>query len=373
MEILKPEEIRKKFEEDIKKSEKRKEISFSFKEPDRIPITISAGGPYYANLFGYDIKDYYENFEVQIEIQLKAINWRFEYLKDDNTGTGIWLDIGVISEGLYFDCPIERPKGTTPWIVPVIQNENDILKLKIPEPEKSNGIKYLEEMFNKFKKVAKKFGIEVNSPCKRLQIHPPLSAACAIMEATKVYQIMAEDKKLAKIFFDKMFTAFCKLIDYYDKKYNTKTESIGLANDNSCFISNKMYVEQVLPYDKKIYEKYGKKWRHLHTDGPSDHNFKTFAEELKLNFMDIGGWSSIDSAVKYMKGKVIIHGGLNCKDLYYGFNDKTKEKVEHAIKIAGPGGGYEFAIGGETYPGVPPSALIELVKYVKEIGKYPIK
>jgi uroporphyrinogen-III decarboxylase len=192
------------------------------------------------------------------------------------------------------------------------------------------------------------------------------------MESTKVYEIMAVDKKLAKIFFDKMYLAFCKLIDYYDRKYKTKTESIGLANDNTCFISNKMYVEQVLHYDKSIYEKYGKKWRSLHTDGPSDHNFKTFADELKLNYMDIGGWSSIDFACKYMKGKVIIHGGLNNKDLYNGLDEKVKEKIKQAIKIAAPSGGYVFAIGGETYPGVAPETLIELVKYVKVVGKYPV-
>jgi uroporphyrinogen-III decarboxylase len=372
MEILNPEKIREKFENEIKESEKRREIAFSFKEPDRVPIVITAGGPYYSWLFGYDIKDYYENLEIQIEVQLKAINWRFQYLKDDNTSTSIYLDIGVIQEGLYFNCPIERPKGTTPWIVPVIENENDILKLKIPEPEDCQGIKYLEKRFDEFKKIAKKFGIEINYPGPRLQIHPPLSAACAIMEPTKVYEIMAVDKKLAKIFFDKMYLAFCKLVDYYDRKYKTKTESIGLANDNTCFISNKMYVEQVLHYDKSIYEKYGKKWRSLHTDGPSDHNFKTFADELKLNYMDIGGWSSIDFACKYMKGKVIIHGGLNNKDLYNGLDEKVKEKIKQAIKIAAPSGGYVFAIGGETYPGVAPETLIELVKYVKVVGKYPV-
>ena len=158
-----------------------------------------------------------------------------------------------------------------------------------------------------------------------------------------------------------------------DKRFGIKNrQSIGLANDNSAYVSNKMYCEMVLPFDKAIYERYGKKERYLHADGPNDHNFKTFAEDLKLTSMDIGGFSSIDAAVRDMKGKVVIHGGLNNKDLYRGLTDETKEKIKHAIKVAAPGGGYEFAIGGETYPGVSPETLIELVKYVREVGKYPI-
>lgn len=372
MDLLKPEEIFKKYEEEIEKRKKRLDNIYSFKEADRVPILISTSGPYYAWLFGYDIKDYYENFEVQIEVQLKGLNWKYEYLGDDSIGGGIWMDIGIIAEGIYFDCPIERPKGTTPWVVPILQDEKDIINFKVPEPEKAPGLKLLEEMYTKFKRAAKKFGIEIESKGPRCQIHPPLSAACAIMEPTKVYQIMLEDKELTKIFLEKMFNAFCKLVDYYDKKYNTKTESIGLANDNACFISNKMYVEQVLPYDKAIYEKYGKKWRYMHTDGPSDHNFKTFAEELKLNAMDIGGWSSIGAAVKYLKGRVVFSGGLNCKDFYKGFTDEVKNKVDYTLKLAAPGGGFILGIGGETYVGVPPDSLRELVDYVKINGKYPI-
>jgi uroporphyrinogen-III decarboxylase len=193
------------------------------------------------------------------------------------------------------------------------------------------------------------------------------------MDPTAVYTIMYTNPEVIKILFEKMLDAFFRIRDYLDAKLGIKNrEEIGLANDNSAFISNKMYRQMVLPYDKAIYEKYGKKSRYLHADGPNDHNFKTFAEELKLTFMDIGGFSSIETAVRNMKGKIVIHGGLNNKDLYQGLTEATKKKIENAIRLAAPGGGYEFAIGGETYPGVAPTTLIELVKYVKKVGKYPI-
>jgi uroporphyrinogen-III decarboxylase len=192
------------------------------------------------------------------------------------------------------------------------------------------------------------------------------------MEPTIVYTLMHTNPSIIKIFLDKMLEGYIKLRDYADRRLGIKTTSIGLANDNTCFISNKMYCEQVLPYDKKIYERYGKSGRYLHTDGPSDHNFKTFADELKITFMDIGGFSSIEAAVKAMKGKVVIHGGLNCRDLYDGLTEDTRNKILKAIRLAAPGGGYEFAIGGETYPGISPETLIELVAYAKNVGRCPI-
>ncbi len=42
--------------------------------------------------------------------------------------------------------------------------------------------------------------------------------------------------------------------------------------------------------------------------------------------MEIDGWSSIDMAVKHLKGKVVIHGGLNCKDIYSGITEQAKNE-----------------------------------------------
>lgn len=367
------ERIREQYKNEIESSKRRINTTFAFKEPDRVPIKISTGGSYYAHMFGYDIKDYYEDLEVQIDVQVRSITWRFENLKDDNYSTDIWLDIGPLAEGLYFDCPIVRPSGTSPRIVPILETPEDILKFKVPEPEESEGLKWLDRKFAEFKEIArKKYEIKIESPGPRLQIHPPLSAACALMEPDKVYLLMASEPEIARIFFEKMFLAFCKLVDYYDRRYQTKTTSIHLANDNTCFISNKMYREQVLEFDKAIYERYGTTYRGLHTDGPSDHNFKTFAEDLKLNYMDIGGWSSIERAVEDLKGKVVIFGGLNNKDFYDGFTENAKEKIRRTLKLASLGGGYICGIGGETYVGVSPAVLIEFVKYVKEAGRYPL-
>jgi uroporphyrinogen-III decarboxylase len=97
-----------------------------------------------------------------------------------------------------------------------------------------------------------------------------------------------------------------------------------------------------------------------------------YANEMRLSQMDIGGWSDIAAAKPHLGGKVVMSGGLNCRDLY-GTLEQAKPAIERAIRIGAPGGGYILAVGGETYVGVNPDTLVRAVEYAKEIGRYPIR
>ena len=72
-----------KYQEQIKKAKVLYDITSRFEEPPRVPIAISTGAPYYCNLFKVNLRDYYTDLDCQLEVQLKAIKWNFEVLKDD--------------------------------------------------------------------------------------------------------------------------------------------------------------------------------------------------------------------------------------------------------------------------------------------------
>lgn len=361
-----------KYEDRIKESAMRLEVAKRFQEPDRVPITISTAGSFYTKLFGYNIRDYYIDRELSIEVQVRGLRWAFEELGDDRTGYGLHLDLGPVYEGLYFDCPIEYPDDTSPRIVPRLETPEDIEKLRIPDPEDHPKVRWVYEEYERFKELARKMGLDHLPVGGGFGIHPPLSCACAIMNPTLVYELMYTEPKLIHRFFRKLLLAFFKLREFHDKYFGVRTESIGLADDNSAFVSDPMYREMVMPYNMAIYERYGRRGRYLHADGPNDHHFKTYADVMKLTEMDIGGFSDVENAKRDLGGKVFFSGGLNCKDLYYDF-ERARPAVERAIRIGAPGGGYALAIGGETYPGVNPDTLIKVVQYAKEIGKYPIR
>jgi len=356
----------------IEESERRYEITSRFEEPDRVPIRISTGGSYWCGLNGVNIRDYYLDLDVQIEVQQKGLTWAFDELRDDRTGVGLHAEIGPLGEGLLWDAEIIRPDNTSPWIVPWVQTLEDIERLPVPDPAQSKGVRWALERYERMQEKVARLGLDLEVS-GGVGIHPPLSCACALAPPDRVYEWMYTAPDHVHLFFRKCFEAFCALKDYMDRVRGvTEHTHLGLADDNSAFVSPAMYKEFVFPYNKALYDRYGSEERTFHADGPNDQHFEMYANEMKLTRMDIGGWSDIAAAKKHLAGKVVMSGGLNCRDLYGTF-EEARPAIERAIRIGAPGGGYIFAIGGETYVGVNPDTLVRTVEYAKEIGAYPIR
>ena len=361
-----------KYAAKIAESEKRVAKAHAFEEADRVPIEIPVGGSYFARMFGYNIRDYYTDLETMVRAQAQGQRWIHESLDDDHGQPGLYLDLGPVYEGLFFDCPLEFHDDTSPRIVPRVETREDVVNFIVPEAEGHPKIEWVFQRHAKFKAIAAKIAPKLPVGGANFSIHPPLSCACAIMDPVKVYEMFYTEPELLERFLDKCLDAYIRIRDSVDKRLGVKRTTLGLPDDNSAFISAEMYRKYVAPRNKALYDRYGSKGRHLHADGPNDHLFPIIADYLKVTVMDIGGFSSMDAAVAAMKGKVVIEGNMNNRDLYGPLSEAAKTKIRHMMRIAGPGGGYVFAIGGEAYVGVPPETMIEMVKYAKEVGKYPI-
>jgi len=201
-----------------------------------------------------------------------------------------------------------------------------------------------------------------------LSIHPPLSAACALAGPQRIFQWMYDAPEIIGQLFDKLLETFFRLADYQDARSGRRRTSVGLADDHSAFVSEEMYRRMVLPYNRAIYERYGQDGRYLHADGPNDHLFALYADDLHLTEMDMGGFSDIAAAKSALAGKTVMMGGVNCKDLY-GDISVARPVVERAISIGCPGGGYIFGVGGEAYAGINPETLVEAVAYAQQLSR----
>jgi uroporphyrinogen-III decarboxylase len=363
-----PEQYRSRIEE----SRQRLATARAFQEPDRVPITISTAGSFYCKLFGVNLRDYYQDafgsLDIQLEVQIRGLKWAFEELQDDRTDCGIHLDVGPIQEAILFDLPVEYPNDTSPWIVRTLSVPEAVEKLRVIEPEENPRVLQIYRQYERLKEKVERLGLKV-AVGGGLQIHPPLSAACGILDVEEVMTYLHDDPALIHRLFEKMLLGFFRLKDFHDRYFGTKTTTIGLADDHSAFVSDLMYRRHVMPYNMMIYARYGQNGRHLHADGPNDHHFRTYADIVQLTSMDIGGFSDIANAKPVFAGKVFFSGGLNCKDLYYDF-DTARPTVDRALQIGMPGGGYALAVGGETYVGINPNTLCRVVEYAKTSGRY---
>ncbi len=362
-----------KYQARREESARRREISFAFGEPDCVVTHASVFGPYFCWLVDVDIADYYQDIDLHIMVQTWGLQWRYENIPDDCTDTGLSLDIGTTGDGLMFDCEIARPGHTTPYVVRRVHSMKDVEDLQVIPPQDNPQVQEHLARCRQLAERVEQLGLDIPVSPPLLTMHPPISSATAIGDPDWVYMMMAAEPEAIKILFDKCFQAYCMLRDYMIEIGSADHDSLYLQDDNSAFISPEMYKKQILPYNKALYERYGRKYRMLHTDGPSQQNFPAYADIIKMNWMDIGGWSNLQPAVDILKpAGCVVHGNMNNRDLYRGLTEDVRRIVRQMIRMAGPGGGYEFAIGGETYPGIDPDVLCQTFEYAHQVGTYPI-
>jgi len=350
---------------------RRIEVARRFEEPDRVPIMMSVAGSFFAHLWGANIRDYYTDIDTCIDVQLEGIRWCFEELQDDRTGYGLSLDLGPVGEALVFGMEIHYPDDTSPWGVRMMRTVEDIRRFEAPDVAKAPGVLWAFRRGEEFKARVKERGMGIGAGFG-LGIHPPLSCACALAEPAMIYELMYTAPEVIHEFFEKLLRTFFLLAEFQDGYFGRRRTSCGLADDNSAFVSPVMYREFVLPYNKRIYDRYGQEGRHLHFDGPGDHLFEIIANELRVTQHDIGGFSEVAAAKRAYRGKVFFGGGFNLKSLYGTF-EQAQPAVDRVIEIGGPGGGFYFSVGGETYVGANPETLKQVVAYVKKKGRYPIE
>lgn len=355
---------------------KRVEKTNEFNEPDRVPVIIEVGGPYYAKIFGYTFADYYNDLEVMLDVQVKGIKWRLGWLKDDFCHIGVGLDVGSVAEGIVFDCEVKMPNEhnpwRSPWTIPKIRSLEDIDNLEVPDPRRNRRVReYYERLENFMELVRKNYeGLHVGG---MLQIHPPISAAGSLMGTGRLYSWLYKHPNEMRKLFDKLEETFRALQDYYSEIFGNGPGGLGLADDHSGYLNRRMYETFTMPYNSRLYDLYGTNYRSLHMDSHLDHITDILVEVYKVDEVDVGVENDVRVVANAFKGKVLFNGNADWRALLKGSHELVELEVERCIYFAAPGGGYIFDNGGETYAGVPAEMLKYEVEYAKSVGRYPIK
>jgi len=360
----------------LEESRKRVEKALDFEEPDRVPVSINLQGPYYAWLFGVPLSLYYTDLKAMLHVQVKGLKWRLEWLRDDITGIGVNLDLGAIAESLVFGCeivmPDERDPWRSPWIVPCIETLEDIDRLEVPDPRDIPAVREVYRRLEELRRLAReRYGdLPVSGG---LQIHPPVSAAGSLLGPQRLYAWLYRYPSEMHKLFRKLEEAFVELKRLHHEVTGAEPGWLHLADDHAGYLSRRMYEEFSLPYNLRLYERFGSKYRYLHMDSPMHHIADIVRDVYRVHHADLGVESDIRAIAREFKGRVSFNGNADWRTLLSGSLEQIEMEVEKCIWYAAPGGGYIFDNGGETYAGVPPEALRYEVEYAKKVGKYPIK
>ncbi len=345
----------------------------NFEEPDRVPVLISVGPTFFCQVLGYTLNDYYRNLDLNLKIQMEGSKWAYENLGDDRTDyventKDLDPEIGAISEGIVWDCPISLPTEEnpwlSPWVMPKFTTPEAIERLEVPDPKEC--VKKLERHHQRA------FGVKVRAETPPL-FHPPCSAAGSLVGTDRLYVYLYRYPDLMHRLFEKLLKSLFALMDYADDVTGHVTTSTGLCDDHAGYLSVDMYRKFVLPYNKRIYEKYGKEGRSLHMDSATEHIADIIRDEYKVDDLDLGWQANIAKVKEALDGKVFFNGNMPSRLLTTGTPQQIREAVAHCIYAAASGGGYSFDMGGETYAGIDIERLKYAIAYAKKIGRYPLK
>lgn len=345
----------------------------NFEEPDRVPVLINVGAPFFCQVFGYTLKDYYRNLDLNLKIRVDGSKWAYENLGDDRIGyvnnpRQLPPEIGSVAEGVVWGCKINLPTDEKPWLAPWITPKfvtpEDIEKLEVPDPKEC--VKRLEEHYKRA------FGVTVRATVPP-GIHPPCSAAGSLVGTDRLYIYLYRYPDLMHKLFEKLLKSFFVLRDYADDVTGSATTSIGLSDDHAGYLPAEMYRKFVLPYNKRIYDKYGKEKRTLHMDSATEHIAEMLRDEYKIDELDLGWQADIVKVKEALNGKVFFNGNMPSRILTTGTHKQIRDAVAHCIYAAAPGGGYFFDMGGETYAGIDVDKLKYAITYAKKIGRYPLQ
>ena len=239
-------------------------------------------------------------------------------------------------------------------------------------------------MTEKYTKMAKKFFRRINKKHKDKIFVAVTNDLAGVFESasqgmgfTYYSRMLHKNPKFIKEVHEVIaeFTAACYNA-YMDVGAELFIESGDLAYKTGPMMSPKKFNELLLPAYKTITDAVhdrGKKIV-LHTDGQVTPLLDFVVDCGFDGLHSLEPTAGVDLALvkKKVGDKLCLLGNIDiAHDLTYGTKDEVFAAVKHAIKTAGPGGGY-IVSAANMHPTVKVDNLRWMVEATKEFGNYPI-
>jgi len=299
--------------------------------------------------------DYYTNPEIMLEVQLKSreiFNKLYGLPKD-----GIGPTYSSYVEASQLGAEVIFPEDNMPMPKRdlVVKKPRDVYKLKILNPYREGLMsKAIKTYYFMKRKVKDKIPVGLGGT------EGPVTTAVVLRGQEFFVDILLYPKEMKKLL--ELVTETSLLLrEVIEKVTGKKIEATGIADDFSGLLSPEQYEEFAYPYQKKIYETYGKKGRSLHSE---------LLHREHLKFLPMLGVTHYDPGTdQYLSVKDIlaeipdIPFSFNLKsstDMLQGNPETIKEKYRKIVADGAP------EIMTELCRGVPKENIFAFIEVAKE-------
>ena len=332
----------------------------SVREPDRVPV-LPFDEPFQADLAGYTLTQTRSNTEKHVQAQLNTLRT----LGYDGV-FGLGFIQGTIDLSM---APNVRLDDGMPSIVEpyLIQNYQDVEKLKPPKPSQDIRQLHIIEVVRKLKKTV---GIEVPVIARK---STPFEITCMLRGSKNVYMDMRQRPEFVHEILEKVTEADIMLGKELIEAGGDIIMCFDPTASGSC-ISRKDYATFALPYTQRVnkaMKKVGAKAILFHICGDTSDRLDLLAETganiLSLDQVDLA------TAKEQIGMKVCLMGNIDLVNvLYRGTPQDVERAAIGCIKKAAKGGGFILAGSCAISRGTPAENVAAMSRTAKEFGTYPL-
>lgn len=364
--------------EKMELSRKRMEARGSFKYADRVPVNFCVVPRFFTRIFNIEYNEIFKDAETQYYWLLQFAKYQIENIPCDYcTGPTIYVHpyFDNVAQASAFGSEIRWPYNETPQAIPVMKDVSEIESYRIPEPDAGLWGKMIDWWF-KMKEFARETEITFNGQKGNVDVAPlsvnglgPHMIAIDLVGPNFYWWMMEFPEECHKLL-DKITKGIIQSEERIRKIDPRKRGAYGLAEDSSTVMSAEMFKDFVVPYDKILYERFGKDLalgRGMHMCGPSVHLHKVLIEDLKITSFDIFGYQvPPEVAAENMGGKALLWGNINPMLMLNGTKEEVKKAAMEALEAMAPYRGLMLGDGANVCPGTSLENLAALTEASEE-------
>jgi len=356
--------------------------------PPRVPIVLGTNTRYFmqhpdANPDGLDFRRYTEDPDVMFDAQLRFQRWnRFNLLQDAELGLldrwAIHVDFQNYYEAAWFGCPVEYYDHQVPDTRPAFADcPERVMEQGLPDPYEgimARGFAYYERFLERASRETY-LGrpIEIMLPWFGCGTDGVMTVACSLFGPDFVCAAMAAESERLRCLFDFITEATIRRMTAWRNLAGVSIPQDGfwMADDSIALISTAMYREHVLPYHRRLYDRFGtQNGRGIHLCGDATRHFVTLRDELNIQAFDTGFPVDFGRIRRELGPAVRIQGGPHIELLRTATPGQVREEVRRILQSGVLEGGlFVLREGNNLAPGTPVENTEAMYYAGREFGK----
>jgi uroporphyrinogen-III decarboxylase len=352
----------------------------SRKEIPNTPVYVGLLRPYYAERFGVDLIEYFNDPELCLRTQLMAKIFKHENVPDDSViKPVIGLDFATTLEASLFGVEsIYRPGQEPCFGAPVIKEKSDLDKLELPDFYRSGIMPQVHRTYERMQELVDG-ELEVSFPG---WARGPWSVACMLRGFTEIYIDLMEDPDFvhrlmqflvkAKLHYEEERAKFLGLDmkeqptwKYIYMDYREVGPS-DLYNDevDGALFSVDTYREFIFPYEKQIAEFYGG-CRYYHSCGKMDTLLPQVGQLPGIKIVHVSAWTDVAKARAAVPEGTTLQVVMHVQD---DVMDATESHIrERLMRVVEACRGVPFMICADTISSGPIEKVQEWLAIAREV------